>query len=896
MYGRMIEDELTDHSHTHDSHTLFPTFPLLQREIALLVVLCAIAVALFLMTRSLAAWTRGITAQTAATWYARGQQSVRDGNITEAITDYRRAVGADRSSVRYQLALARTLSDAGLGSEAEQLLVRLRDVNPDDVEINYRLARLASAKGLTADAVRYYNDALYGIDHGGAPVERYRIRTELVAFLLDRGDRDSAEAELGPLVRELPDEAGAHSEAARLADQAGDDSLALREFIRAAALDPKDPEAPAAAGQIAFQLGDFATTQEQLEAAQRRGSTDERVARTLAAARLAQRVDPLGPRVAMAERARRLQAGLIWAIGRLDACTATGPDASSTPDGLRAELVDLKQRPLQDSARLRCARLGRRPHRPHRGRRAKPLPRRRAGRRRVDGNRPRAPAGRAMKFVTSSNWRLRENQLFLALTVVIGIIAGLMAVLFALSIDAARHMFFGANPPWWRLMGIAVGVSAVTGVLLAKVFPDVRGSGVPQTKAAFHLDAGIIRPRVAFGKFLTGVLCIGSGHSMGREGPSVQIGGALASWAGQWLHMPPERIRNLVPVGASAALAAAFNTPVAAVLFSLEEIIADMNAPLLGSTVVASVAAVIVERSLLGNDPLFHVPQYQLVHPGELLAYPVLGIIGGVISVIFSKGLLATRQFFMDLPPWTRIWQPAMGGIAIGVVLIFLPQVTGVGYEYVDQALNGGLLIGMMVLLCAAKLVATIISYASGNAGGIFAPTLYLGAMAGGVVGLVAQQVAPFPVGAPGAYALVGMGTPVCRHHPRADDVGVHDLRDHAGLPDPRAADGRQHGQSVDLAAVPAGSRLPCAARAGRHPRADPRLARPRASPPPERGGRRHRLTSPPRRRRGGRGPRGFMLPRRTPITRKQWSGGRQWIGDMRETGWEYRYRYWRCR
>src|SRR6185503_19029869 len=276
--------------------------------------------------------------------------------------------------------------------------------------------------------------------------------------------------------------------------------------------------------------------------------------------------------------------------------------------------------------------------------------------------------------------RLRENQLFLALTIVIGVLAGLSAVLFSLAIDRAAHAFFGISPTKTRLFIVPPLVSLVTGALLAKVFPDVRGSGVPQTEAAFHLNAGVIPARVPLGKFLLGILCIGSGHSMGREGPSVQIGAGLASVIGQWLHLPPRRVRDLVPVGAAGALAAAFNTPVAAVLFALEEIIGDMNAALLGSTVVASVASVVVERSILGN-------------------------------------------------------------------------------EHVDQALNGGLVLRTLVLLCVVKMVATIVSYSSGNAGGIFAPTLYIGAMAGGAIGTLVHQVAPVPTADPGAYALVGMGT-----------------------------------------------------------------------------------------------------------------------------------------
>jgi len=355
--------------------------------------------------------------------------------------------------------------------------------------------------------------------------------------------------------------------------------------------------------------------------------------------------------------------------------------------------------------------------------------------------------------------RLRENQLFLALSIVLGILSGLAAVLFSLAIDRTNHMFFGLAPGYFRLFAIPAGVSVVTGILLAKVFPDVRGSGVPQTEAAFRLHQGAIPGRVPIGKFLVGVLCIGSGHSMGREGPSVQIGGGIAAAIARWLHLSPERAKMLIPVGAAGALSAAFNTPVAAVIFALEEIIGDMNAGLLGSTVVASVAAVIVERSILGNAPLFHVPPYNLVHPAELIGYAALGIIGGFVSLLFCKSLLALRAAFQRLSPSTRWIQPAMGGVAIGLLLIVSPAVMGVGYEYVDQALNGGMVLKTLLLLCFLKLAATVISYSSGNAGGIFAPSLYIGAMAGGAVGMIVRRVAPFPTGDPGAYALVGMGT-----------------------------------------------------------------------------------------------------------------------------------------
>ena len=354
--------------------------------------------------------------------------------------------------------------------------------------------------------------------------------------------------------------------------------------------------------------------------------------------------------------------------------------------------------------------------------------------------------------------RLHEDRIFLVLTILVGILSGLAAVLFALAIKGTTFLLFGISPSIQRLLLVPTLVSLLTGFLLAKFFPEAAGSGVPQTEAAFHLQMGQIPGRVAFGKFLTGVLCIGCGHSMGREGPSVQIAASLASTIGRWLRLSPGRIQSLIPVAAAAALSAAFNTPIAAVLFALEEVVGDMNAKLLGSTVMASVTAVIIERSILGNSPIFHVPQYHFVNPAELIAYAALGLVGGIVSLAFSRGMLLLRAAFLRLPARTRIFRPALGGLIIGVILIFFPQVMGVGYQYVDQALNGGLLLHTMFLLCIAKLVATVISYASGNAGGIFAPSLYLGAMVGGAVGVLVHHIALFPASDPGAYAMVGMG------------------------------------------------------------------------------------------------------------------------------------------
>lgn len=361
--------------------------------------------------------------------------------------------------------------------------------------------------------------------------------------------------------------------------------------------------------------------------------------------------------------------------------------------------------------------------------------------------------------IQASQLRLREHHLFLAVSVLIGILAGLAAVLFSLAIDRVDYLLFGFDPSPVRTALVPLLVSVASGVLLVTVFPAVRGSGVPQTKAAFHLDGGKIPPRVPLGKFIMGVLCIGSGHSMGREGPSVQIGAGLASLAGQWLQLSPARLKELVPIGAAGALAAAFNTPIAAVLFALEEIIGDLNARVLGSIVVASVASVVVERSILGNEPLFHVPQYHLEHPLELIGYAVLGVAGGMVSVLFSRTLLRLRGGVLRLPPSSRWIQPAIGGAVIGATLLLVPEIKGVGYEYVDLALNGDLALQTLAVLCSVKLAATIVSYSSGNAGGIFAPSLYIGAMLGGAVGSIVNQLDWFPSAQPGAYALVGMGT-----------------------------------------------------------------------------------------------------------------------------------------
>ena len=218
-------------------------------------------------------------------------------------------------------------------------------------------------------------------------------------------------------------------------------------------------------------------------------------------------------------------------------------------------------------------------------------------------------------------------------------------------------------------------------------------------------------------------------------------------------------MRWLIPVGASAALAAAFNTPIAAVLFSLEEIMGDMHAPILGSVVLSSTTSWMVLHLVLGDEPLFHVAAYQLADPRELFGYAVLGVIGGLCSVAFVRLLLTLRRSFARLPRSTVWCQPVVGGLCVGLLGFVVPAVLGVGYDQVDRALSGDLLLRTTVVLALLKIVATTVCYASGNAGGIFGPSMFIGAMIGGAVGHVAHQLFPMTTAGPGAYALVGMGT-----------------------------------------------------------------------------------------------------------------------------------------
>ena len=355
--------------------------------------------------------------------------------------------------------------------------------------------------------------------------------------------------------------------------------------------------------------------------------------------------------------------------------------------------------------------------------------------------------------------RHSENQLTLVLSLVVGLLVGLVTVGFILVTGRlAAHMYPAGGSGWRRILVPTLG-SLSTGFLLAKYFPFARGSGIPQTKFALVVNEGHIRFRTIVGKLLCCSTSLASGIALGREGPSVQIGAGVASVIGRNSGLGKEQVKALIPVGCSAALAAAFNTPIAAVMFTLEEIMGDLHATVLGTAVLSSAAAWMVLHYFLGDDPLFHVPAYRLVHPAELGVYAVLGLVGGLASVVFVKLLLGMRQRFLRMPLKTRWLQPVAGGLTVGLLGYFFPDVMGVGYDFVDRVLNGDAVLKMVILLGVLKIVATATCYASGNAGGIFGPSLFIGAMMGAATGGVAHKLFPGVTAGPGAYALVGMGT-----------------------------------------------------------------------------------------------------------------------------------------
>ena len=374
---------------------------------------------------------------------------------------------------------------------------------------------------------------------------------------------------------------------------------------------------------------------------------------------------------------------------------------------------------------------------------------------------PTAPTTDAAVTPSAKERRLLgEDQFFLLLSILIGVLAGLAVVCFRMTIDAVHWTLFGSGlvPPRQRVVLVPAAVGLVIGFLVVRFFPRVRGSGVNQTKSALYIYDGYIPGSTIVGKFVTSALAIGSGQSLGPEDPSLQIGAGLASLVGRRLRLSREKLRMFAPVGAAAGLAAAFNTPISAVLFVIEEVIGRWSAGVLGAVVLAAVSSVVVERWFLGAEPLFRAPGYRLESTGELAAYAILGVVAGLAAVVFVKSVQLLRPRVKALPTWTQYLMPGVAGVLIGVIARQFPQVMGAGYEYMDQAMHDQYTWEILGILAGLKLLATVLSFSSGAPGGLFAPTLFIGAMVGGAVGGVERLLFPHLTGPLGAYALVGMG------------------------------------------------------------------------------------------------------------------------------------------
>src|ERR1700688_2557867 len=355
----------------------------------------------------------------------------------------------------------------------------------------------------------------------------------------------------------------------------------------------------------------------------------------------------------------------------------------------------------------------------------------------------------------------RDERLFLVLSIFIGVISGLMVVCFRVAISWIQVLTLGSSPHpgQLRLFFVPMGVGLVVAVLVQLVFPGARGSGINQTKAALYIYNGYISFRTVLGKFITAALAIGGGFSLGPEDPSLQIGAGVASMVSRRLNLSRERLRMFAPIGAAAGLAAAFNAPISAILFVVEEVIGRWSAAVLGSIVLSAISSVVVARWFWGAEPMFRIPVVTLKGPQELLAYTVLGVAGGVASLLFSKALGYLRPRLRNLPRWTFYIQSPIAGLIVGAIAFFgVPQVMGPGYNVIDQAMHGQFTWKFLLALALLKIVATTISFSSGTPGGMFAPTLFIGAMLGASIGTFEKIFFPaFPISV-GSYALVGMG------------------------------------------------------------------------------------------------------------------------------------------
>ena len=374
-----------------------------------------------------------------------------------------------------------------------------------------------------------------------------------------------------------------------------------------------------------------------------------------------------------------------------------------------------------------------------------------------------------------AGWMMRrmpnERQRLLAVTILAGGLCGLAAVAFHLTIGRLEAWFIdranaapGHSWIWWTILSPAIG-GALAGVGLVYWVPGAAGSGIPQVKAAYALRSGLVPFKDAIGKFIFCSLMIGTGGSLGLEGPTVQICAGVSSFLARAARLSPKNCRRMASVGMSAGIAAAFNAPIAAVTFTLEELIGDLDQTMLSGVIVAAALAAVVENKVLDNKPIFHVPrQYTFDQPSSLLWYALLGVLAAVVSVAFTDGLLGLRAQFKKLTGIPKWIHPAIGGLAtgalavVGFLFFHLNGIAGDPYQTLTLALTGSLGFACMAVYCVLKLAATVCSYSSGGSGGIFAPSLFMGGMLGGAVGYLDVMVFHHSADSIGAFAVVGMG------------------------------------------------------------------------------------------------------------------------------------------
>ncbi len=350
----------------------------------------------------------------------------------------------------------------------------------------------------------------------------------------------------------------------------------------------------------------------------------------------------------------------------------------------------------------------------------------------------------------------------MALAIVVGIGAALGTIVFVAMIRFFQRTFFVGGAQALGFLGGAyvIVLPALGGLLVGPLVhflaPEAKGHGVPEVLAAIATRGGRIRPVVVLAKALGSAITIGSGGSVGREGPIVQIGSALGSTIGQVLKLNERRIVNLIASGAAGGIAATFNAPIAGVMFALEVILGEFGIQTFSTIVVSAVTASVVSRVVLGDSPAFAVPAYTLKSPWELLLYLGLGGVAALGALAFMRILYRFEDLFdaWRFPPYLK---PVVGGLGLGLLGFALPQVFGTGFTTIEDALNGRIALGLLLALVGAKILATSLTLGSGASGGVFAPALFIGAVLGGAYGQLAQWAFPEIVAASGAYAMVGM-------------------------------------------------------------------------------------------------------------------------------------------